>query len=243
MSHELYNFHFLRTVSEQLTAKLDALPISPLNAHTLQALGQFQAENNAIQGVYLLHLDGLPVYIGKAEDVRARLAQHLTKLSGRLNVVLANAGYKALLLDKSMSTAANETVLLGFFQQNHTGMWNNRGFGPKDPGRQRDNTRPSFFDSNFPINASFPIALDGTQMTVGELLSSMKSQLPYVFRYEVGTSGDVPIDVTGVPPVARELLHAVVRTLGPGWKGVILAFGMVLYRTTQHYEFGEELLP
>lgn len=243
MAHELYNFHFLDTISKQLSEKLSALPVTPLNAQTLQQLGQYQAQNNASQGVYLLHVNGAPVYIGKADDVRARLQQHLSKLSGRRNIQVNTIGYKALLLDKSMSTAANETVLLGFFQQNHQGMWNNQGFGPKDPGRQRDNTRPGYFDSTYPINDLFPIAVANTQTTVGELLAVMKAQLPYVFRYKLGNSGDTPIDVTYITPNARELLHAVVRTLGTGWKGAILAYGMVLYQTGRQYDFGEELLP
>lgn len=243
MAHKLYNFHFLKTISKQLSDELEALPITPLNAQTLQELGEFQAHNSTRQGVYLLHVNGAPVYIGKADDVRARLQQHLTKLSGRLNIEITAVSYKALLLDKSMSTAANEGVLLGFFQQLHQGMWNNQGFGPKDPGRQRDNTRPGYFDSTHPINDLFPIALANPSTTIGELLRLMKTQLPYVFRYNVGNASAKPIDVTYVNPNARELLHAVVRSLGPGWKGVILAYGMVLYETAQEYDFGEELLP
>lgn len=241
--HATYNFHFLDTVSEQLCKQLDGLPVTCLHTNSLDTLTQFQAENNARQGVYLLHVGGRPVYLGKADDVRERLAQHLEKLSGRQSIDLTSIGYKALLLDRSMSTAANETVLIGFFQQNHSGMWNNRGFGPKDPGRQRDNTRPSQFDQQHPIRDDFPVIQADDTTTVGALLSAMKAQLPYVFRYDIGGHGNESINLAGVPRTARALLQAVVSRLGAGWKGVVLSFGMVLYRTGDRYEYGAELLP
>lgn len=241
--HATYDFHFLNTVSQQLIAKLNDLPITALDTASLYALDAFQISENAKQGVYLLHYNGAPVYLGKADNVRARLAKHLNKLTGRQNVSLALVGYKALLLDKSMSTAANEDVLIGIFQQTHKGMWNGEGFGPNDPGKRRDDTKPGAFDLAFPIKDSLLVDFPNNLTTVGILLREMKKQLPYVLRYEIRGQELVPIDLTKVPRTARGLLQAVVCQLGAGWKGAILSYGMVLYRTDTSYVFGEELLP
>ena len=109
--HELYNFHFLDTVSEQLHRQLAAMQGSALTPASLAILAKFQQDSKATQGVYLLMHKGLPVYVGKAAQMKSRLGKHLKKISGRKNINIADMTYKALLLDKSMSTAANEDIL------------------------------------------------------------------------------------------------------------------------------------
>ncbi|GAB3097205.1 hypothetical protein GCM10027159_16960 [Lysobacter terrae] len=159
---------------------------------------------------------------------------------------LQDVGYKALLLDKSMSTAANENVLIDLFQQANPHMWNGKGFGPKDPGKERDTTRPSAFDQAYPIREDFPVATVQDHETVGSLLTKMKAELPFVFRYGLRSRDaacSTPLDLTGVGRSAQELLQVAVTALGPGWKGVVLAFGMVLYKTTKDYPYGRTLLP
>lgn len=241
--HATYNFHFLDTVSEQLIAKLSSLPITQLDATALDDIGTFQLKQRARQGVYILHYGGEPVYLGKASDVRARLKKHLRKLTGRQHIDLSKVGYKALLLDKSMSTAANESLLISIFRRTHTGMWNGQGFGPNDPGKRRDTTEPSQFDKAYPIKSDWPIDFPDDSSTVGELLRSMKQQLPYTLRYDIKDRGDDPIDLRGVPREAKTMLQTVVSTLGPGWKGVTLSYGMILYQTSAKFPFGVEITP
>lgn len=243
--HALYNFHFLDTVSQQLHEQLSCMTSTPLTTQTLSMLASFQQANNAVQGVYVLHHHGKPVYVGKASNMRARLQKHMKKISGRHGISLADISYKALLLDKSMSTAANETVLLGLFQKTYTGMWNNGGFGPNDPGQQRDTTEPGDFDSKYPIQEKWPIFLPSPQTTVGELLRDMKTQLPYVFRYQnlSATEASIPINVATISPEADALFEAVIRALGVGWKGAILSYGMVLYKNNKAYPFASKVIP
>ncbi|WP_213601375.1 Eco29kI family restriction endonuclease [Pseudoxanthomonas japonensis] len=243
MGHKSYTFDFLATVSAQLVTDLEALPVSLLDAGTLTALAQYQNANNARQGVYLLHLDSVPVYLGKADNVADRLGQHLRKLSGRKNLTLTDVGYKALLLDKSMSTAANESVLIAIFRQSHAAMWNGKGFGPKDPGKERDTTRPSFFDRTYPIDDAWLVDFPDDTTTAAHLMDAIKQAVPYTFRFDLKNAGDTVVNLTGVPRTAKALLCATVRALGAGWKGAVLAYGMVLYRTDKQYRFGEELLP
>lgn len=239
--HSFYNFDFLGTISRQLQEKLEELPVSILNEEALDALETYQAENTAKQGVYLLHYEDAPVYVGKAGNVAERLRQHLRKLSGRRNIHVARVGYKALVLDKSMSTAANEDVLVTLFKEHHPNMWNGQGFGPKDPGQQRDTTRPSPFDTRYPIREDFPVPHVDDEETVATLLVKMKDALPYVCRFALEDRGDTPILLAGVDRISRSLMQAVVNTLGVGWKAAILSYGMVLYRTEKRYTFGVEL--
>lgn len=241
--HATYSFHFLDTVSEQLILTLNALPITVLNEAALTKLQDFQNQESAKQGIYLLHYDENPVYLGKATDVRARLSKHLNKLTGRKNLFMSRAGYKALLLDKSLGTAANETLLISIFKQSHSSMWNGQGFGPNDPGKYRDKTQPGTFDSAYPINENWPIDFSEEKTSIGFLLKNMKSQLPYVLRYEIAGREADQVDLTGVPRKARDMLQTIVTKLGAGWKGVILSYGMIIYRTQDSFPFGVEILP
>ncbi|MFM9433657.1 hypothetical protein ACFDR9_000698 [Janthinobacterium sp. CG_23.3] len=243
----IYVFDFLQTVSTQLKETLDGMEESKLNDVALASLSGFQAQRDSRQGVYVLHYDGAPVYLGKANDVSERLSQHLEKLKGRRGIDPDRVGYKALLLDKSMGTAANEDLLISMYKGKHASMWNGAGFGPKDPGQNRDTTRPGWFDRHFPIVDDFLIDIDAgsaEQIGLAILLGLMKVQLPYVFRYTV-PSDDLlrQISLAGVKHDARSLLQAAVTFLGVGWKGAIISYGMVLYKTTKDYPYGEELTP
>lgn len=243
----LYVFDFLTTVSAQLKETLEAMDESLLDAAALRGLSEYQDENDSRQGVYVLHYDGEPVYLGKANNVSARLFQHWEKLSGRQNIVADRIGYKALLLDKSMSTAANENILIAMFKKRHAGMWNGRGFGPKDPGQERDTTKPGWFDQTYPIIDNFGVELEVDEdgaITLGAMLAQMKAQLPYVFRYDVPDEAlALRVPLAGVGRDARSLLQAAVTLLGPGWKGAIISYGMVLYKTGKQYRYAVELLP
>jgi hypothetical protein len=234
--HTFYNFQFLDTVSQQLREALDNLQVTPLNAKTLAKLVQAQTKQHAAQGVYFLHLDGEPFYLGKADDVASRLREHLEKLKGRQGIDASKAGYKAILLDKSMSTAANEDILIKMFSVSHTGMWNNKGFGPKDPGQNRDTTIPSLFDRQHPIRADFVLEDILDTETIASLFQKMKGQLPYLFRYERDEEAYArTINLAGVVRTAQGLLESAIRSLPSGWHGAVLSFGMVVYKTDKSY--------
>lgn len=245
--HDLYVFDFLRTVSHQLKEKLEALSETKLDDAALARIQQFQVDARSSQGIYVLIYKGIPRYIGKANNVRERLSQHLTKLSGRRNIELDDLAYKVLLLDKSMSTAANESILIGLFKQQYSGMWNGAGFGPKDPGKERDTTKPGKFDQQYPIIEDYPVAINSDEdgsVAISQLLMAMKNQLPYVFRYEIAEAAlATRINVASVQHVAKDLLQTVVDHLGVGWKGAVISYGMVLYETRKNYPHGVEINP
>jgi hypothetical protein len=239
-----YSFHFLNTVSQQLVDKLGEIQPLPLTKETLKELGAFQDDKHAKQGIYVLYVAGGPVYLGKAENVEDRLSQHLNKLSGRNNIVLAEVGFKALLLDRSMSTAANEATLIAFFSKSHKGLWNKRGFGPKDPGRRRDTTRPGFFDQNFPIRTDYPVPDVEDEITIGALFTAMKAALPFVFRYQrlPAAIARITLDLRGVAREAGALLRHALLSFPPGWHAAFVSFGMVVYRGSKAYWHTAEVI-
>ena len=104
----------------------------------------------------------------------------------------------------------------------------------------QDNT----FKIGLVLPMSGPFASTGKQMELAVLLGQMKVQLPYVFRYTVPADDlQRQIGLAGVKRDARSLLQAAVTFLGAGWKGAVISYGMVLYKTTKDYPYGEELLP
>ena len=229
--HKHFLFDFIRTISEQLYTELDAhLSVTRLDPSSLAILKSYQTEST--QGVYVLHYGGLPVYIGKANDIHDRLSEHFIKLRGRMNIDLGLVGYKALYLDKSMSTAANETLLISFYASKYTHqMWNGGGFGPRDPGKNRDNTRPGYFDRTYPIIKDYGITSVGAVETVGSLFEKMKTELPFVFRYEAlpPALSQKTIDLSITPKTAIELFQAAMKLFPSGWQGAVISYGMVTY--------------
>jgi hypothetical protein len=242
--HATYTFDFLKTISEQLKESLDALDPTVLGDAALTSLSAFQSENNSKQGVYLLYYAGVPVYLGKANNLHERLRQHRRKLLGRQNIEADKIAYKALLLDKSMSTAANEDVLISLFSETHEDLWNGRGFGPKDPGKERDTTAPSWFDRSFPIIKNLPVEGLANSENLGRVLRTMKASLPFVFRFDVPADQLAKtIDLTSVPRSADRLLQHVVNEMGGAWRGIIISYGMLLYDNDKKYPHGTVLIP
>ncbi len=241
--HSIYNFHFLDTISKQLNEELKALGESMLHPEAVAALSGYQRLNNAAQGVYVLYYAEAPVYLGKAEDVAERIGQHLRKLLGRRNIDPDQIGYKCILLDKSMSTAANESILIEMFRKDHSGMWNGKGFGPKDPGKERDGTKPSWFDENHPIRLDLPVGGIDEPMPLLALCLKLKAQLPYVFRFDLEDRGADVIDPSGIDKTPLAMLEAIVKHLGSGWRGAMLSFGMVIYKNQKAYPYATIVEP
>ncbi len=162
---------------------------------------------------------------------------------GRQNIDPGKIGYKCILLDKSMSTAANESILIEMFRESHSGMWNGRGFGPKDPGKERDGTKPSWFDENHPIRLDVTISGVDEEMSLQTLCLKLKAQLPYVFRYDLESRGAEMIDASKVDKEPMAMLEAIVRHLGTGWRGAVLSFGLVLYKNQKSYPYAKIVEP
>lgn len=241
--YALYSFNFLDTISKQLRESLDGLDVTVMDTQALGELGAFQNHHGLRQGVYVVHYEGSPKYVGKAVNLADRLSQHYRKLMGRRNIEPSSIGYKCLILDGSMSTAANEKLLIAQYSKDFPEMWNGRGFGPNDPGKQRDTTAPNYFDGHYPIRLDIRLEGIGDSLPLGELAERMKRELPYVFRYSLEGRADEIIDLENVERTPDRLLQALVDHLGEGWRGAILSYGLVFYKNLKSYPFGSPVNP
>jgi len=227
--YQVFDFDLPAAVTAHLQNELSALGETPLTGGNLLALGQFQTQQGIKQGVYALFLAGAVVYVGKADDVANRLRRHHEKVRGRIGLNPADVGFKCLLLRKSWSTSANEKTLISLLNP----AWNNQGFGPKDPGKERDGYKPSVFDTTYPIEPSYPCAGVGNTEKVEKLLASLKKELPYLLRYnksEVAPFAGTVVNLTAIPKTAWDLLLAARDALGTGWQATRFKSHMILYQ-------------
>ena len=241
---DYFDFSLPRAVTEQLIERLDHLKFSPLSDDSLKKLSVFQKRRRITQGVYVIYLADKAVYAGKAEDLAERLAEHLWKLRGRKGIRINCVGYKALLLDDNWSTSANEGLLIEHYKAQHQCQWNGGGFGPKDPGKNRDGSEPSRFDDQFPVKENYPITDLQDVSTLGEVLTKIKDQVPYLFRYDIPPSAEVlPINLSGVPREVKALALQIAQTLGNGWQLMLFKNGVTLYHASRPYSHGTQLFP
>jgi hypothetical protein len=241
---DYFRFSLPRAVTEQLVERLEQLTSTPLTDDALVLLTAFQAENETAQGVYVIYQGGAAAYAGKADSLTDRLAEHLWKLRGRQGMDLATVGFKALLLDENWSTSANEGLLINHFKAKNECKWNGSGFGPKDPGKNRDGGEPNWFDNTFPVRDDYPVTNIVDAMTAGAVLAQIKDQVPYLFRYDMpAQAAETQLQLRGVPRTARALAYAVANALGTGWQLMLFKNGFTLYRANKTYANGTQLLP
>lgn len=242
----LFRFDLPQAVTNQLVLDLNDLEGSSLTPNALADLRAFQERHEAQHGVYLLLDNDHPVYIGKADNVAERLLQHYEKLRGRLNVDLATINYKALILEVTWSTSANEDLLIEYFKSKDQCEWNKKGFGPKDPGKERDGHKPGWFDSTYPINSSWPCENIPDRINVGGALGLLKDQLPYLLRYSVDApESKIELDLSGVPRTAESILVNVAGALGAQWQLMQFNSHFTLYKhdRPKQYSNGKQLHP
>ncbi len=196
------------------------------------------------RGLHLIFQGATAVYGAKANQAADRLGQHREKLRARQGIDIEVIGFKALLLDENWSTSANEKLLIGRLKKRGECNWNGSGFGPKDPGKQRDTTKPSWFDNAFPIRNEWPVENLPDEATVGEVLKSLKDQLPFLLRYDkLGKAGVKTVNLTGVQRSARAVLLKCAQALGAGWQLTLLKYGFILYPGLKKFTYGKRLHP
>lgn len=239
---DLFKFRLPIAVTTQLIEKLEKLEATPLTRADLDRLADFQRKHEMEAGVYVLYLDGVAVYAGKADGLLERLQQHLEKIRGRIILADKEVRYKALLLDENWSTSANEDLLIRHFKERGECEWNKSGFGPKDPGKYRDGYKPNRFDVLYPINTDWSINGVADTMTIGEVLTLMKEQLPYVMRYELPDADlNAKLKLKGIPRTAIGLALAIAKQLGEEYQFMLFKSHMVLYKSKKEYAHGSRL--
>lgn len=207
------------------------------------------------QGAYLLFVNDDLVYVGKT-DAKAgfqnRLGRHAKTIQHRKNLNPEEIGFKAgrILV---FSTSALETMLIDEYTKRNgePPRWNNSGFGSNDPGRERETTRPSDFDSRYPVDIDREIDfLEPGPANINDLLQKLRSMLPYTFRYEVdaGHIADsshakgLEVEVPSSNVTMRFLLQEVLNALEENWQATVLPNRVILYRENRKYEVQVESL-
>lgn len=142
-----FDFDLDRGIRDQVVQKLEASPLLSLG----KGVGPQES------GIYALYFNGKLVYIGKASKgmtkssrtLRTRLNEHVSKISGRQNITVADMKCRYLTFASEWWVFAAEFALMVHYQPE----WNESGFGSKIPGIGR----PGVPDRVSAWNASFPL--------------------------------------------------------------------------------------
>lgn len=239
---DLFKFRLPIAVTEQLIAKLEGLQATPLTKTDLDRLSDFQKKHEMRAGVYVLYMDDIAVYAGKADGLLDRLRQHLERIRGRTILARKEIRYKALLLDENWSTSANEDLLIKHFKRRGECEWNKAGFGPKDPGKNRDGYKPNKFDTLYPIDTTWEVEGLKDSMTIGAVLDLMKDQLPFTIRFSLSKEDlSRKLKLQGSPRTSIALASLIAKTLGKQYQFMIFKSHMVLYKSKKQYAHGTRL--
>ncbi len=201
------------------------------------------------QGVYQLFLetDGIRrlVYIGKTDakhGLSVRLARHAKKILHRQNLESSKVYFKALRI--FVFTAVDlEAQLIAHYGGNKTVPWNGSGFGSNDPGVERDTTKykKTHFETQFPIDVDRVLDFKLPESaTAHEILSTLKSSLPYLIRFQSAERGKrtphpdlkaTTVDLSRLNLMTPEnVIRRVVEALPKGWHATMLPSHIILYK-------------
>lgn len=234
-----FRLSITEALKEQLAAAIATCTPTPLLPESLERL-------RPSGGVYELYLDGVRVYVGKADrDLPARLTNHYWKIRGRLNISVSAVSFVCAYVLEDLAATAPEELLIKKYAGS-AGLWNTNGFGNKDPGRQRDTSRvkPSHFDAKYPINLAWPCAIPPGGYTAGRLVELMKAELPYNLRYERPSSGlteqheDMSSTIVRVgEPITTvaDLFSTLCAALPTGWQVTALPGYVIAYQEARQY--------
>ncbi len=144
-SPHYFDFDLDRGIREQVVEKLESSPSLDLK----RKIGPIESS------VYVLYHKDKLVYVGKASrrttkskrTLRARLNEHVRKISGRRNIELPEMRCRYLIFKSEWWVFASEFALISHYEPE----WNESGFGGKIPGKGRPGTeRVSRWDELFP---------------------------------------------------------------------------------------------
>ena len=179
-----FEIDLVSALSSQLVGAFEGLDAAPLTDQKLGALPPGQ-------GVYQLYHEGSLVYVGKADRLRGRLAQHHQKITGRRKIDVNDVTFKCLFVHRNWAALAPEHSLIRHYKSAATGecSWNGSAFGSHDPGRNRETTnKPTQgFDVLYPIKDDWTCDwIEAGEHRGRDLLLSFKDGLPYLYSLSNG---------------------------------------------------------
>lgn len=244
-----FEINIISALSAQLLEKLKQLEPAPLDPEYLNALASGQ-------GIYQLYHQQNLVYVGKANSLKKRLNEHRDKIRGRQRIDVSEMSFTCLYVHANWTALAPEESLIRHYKASGEGgcAWNGNGFGPHDPGRDRESTdKPTEgFDAKYPIRGDWPCDwIHKGSHDVFELLSSLKRELPFLLRFEMAAKksrsphdafSGLRVEVLEDGMSATELLVLVAKAL-PGWQATAFPSHLILYEEKRPYKHGKRLWP
>jgi Eco29kI restriction endonuclease len=248
-AHANFEIDIISALSSQLVQAFSKLDIGILAGEEIDLLPKGQ-------GVYKLYHGGTLVYVGKAKQLKKRLGEHRFKISGRRNIEGSEMGFKCLFIHRNWTALAPEDSLIRHYRKVGEGdcAWNGNGFGPHDPGRDRETTdkHPEGFDGQYPIRKDWICDwIEAGPHNAFALLKRIKSGLPYLLRYQTAKKKstephtdyqDLAIDIPRDDMTAEELLRTVAQAL-PGWQATVFPSHLILYKESREYTHGQVIWP
>lgn len=135
-------------------------------------------------GVYGLTVGGEIVYVGKADrNVVSRLWKHRRQLSGRRGIRPEEVQFRCLYLAQTWNPLSPEEHLIKRYRP----AWNSSGFGPNDPGRNRDKTnlKENHWHVRYPLDPDWVCeGIEAADYDVFDLLRLVASHAPYWVRFQ-----------------------------------------------------------
>ena len=215
------------------------------------------------KGAYMLFHREVPVYAGKTDvrhGFRNRLGRHWYTLQHRRGIDIDDVGFKAVRIMVFSNFDAEAILIQELRRQNPKHLaWNDSGFGSNDPGRNREGQEPAEFDVQFPIDIDKRLGvIPPGSHNLRDLLVSVKTELPYLLRYETDVTSkvgkkvtyasytvghadqrDATVDIPDGPMTMRGFLTTVINSL-PGWQATVLPSRVILYKEHADYQFALE---
>jgi hypothetical protein len=247
--HAPFDLDLALALKGQLVIALEKLDLGALKDGSI---GQLEPK----QGVYKLFQKDKLVYVGKADNLQKRIGEHLRKIKGRLSITPAEMRFKCIYMGPNWTTLAPEEALIKYFKNLGEGKceWNGNGFGPHDPGREREETNKPMegFDTKYPIRHDWRCDfVTAGKWNVLKLLIALKDNLPFLLRYQTAgkkvhyTKGhadqvETTISLPNDAMPADTLLELVARAM-PGWQATRFPGHMILYKESKDYRYGIKL--
>ncbi|MGH9397970.1 MAG: Eco29kI family restriction endonuclease [Terriglobia bacterium] len=246
--HRHFELDIVSALRDQLISAFDDLDPGYLNEKNIRSVPE-------VAGVYQLYYLHSLVYVGKTESLRKRLQEHHEKISGRRKLKLTDVEFTCLSVRSNIHAVSESSLIRHYKSVPGACAWNGNGFGPHDPGRERETTNkpPDGFDSQFPIREDWPCkSISEEKWKCGDLLLAMKVHLPFLLRYQVSQKNrlkdghpdykDVTILVPHASMPADALLKLITQHL-PGWQATRFPSHFILYKEQRLYKHGITIWP
>lgn len=245
-----FRLSITKALADQLIATLENTDTAPLSPEMLERVqsrgGVYELFDASDTNLYRL-------YVGKAEkSLKARLAQHYRKLSGRQNIELATIRFKCVYVDEDLDATAPERMLIAKYRKTSTIPWNTNGFGNNDPGRNRDTSvvKELHFDALHPIDPDFVplqnLSSIPSSLSVLDLLKKLKSASPFLIRFQDPSDNEtarIDFDAASVVVTSEtasrfdvdDWMREIISALPEGWQASILPGYIILYNEERSY--------